>query len=77
MSIKSRFAGAIYHARKRMGLTQEQAAEGLAISTRWFQRIEHGKRLPSALLTLRIIAYFDIRGASLREEDENVSLQNG
>lgn len=77
MSIKFRFAGEIYHARKNMGLTQEAAAEALDISTRWFQRIELGHVLPSARLTLKIIAFFEIEGRKLKApDDENVSLQS-
>lgn len=67
MSIVSRFSKQIYYCRKEMGLTQEQAAEGLNISVRWFQDIENGKHLPSTELTLKIIAFFGIDGTKLRD----------
>ena len=51
-----------------MDLTQEQAAECLDISVRWFQDIENGKHLPSTELTLKIIAFFGIDGKKLRND---------
>ena len=70
MSIISNFSKQIYYSRKEMGLTQEQAAEALGISVRWYQDVENGKHLPSADLTLRIIAFFGIDGKSLRENKD-------
>ncbi len=43
MSIISRFSKQIYYSPKEMDLTQEQTAEALNISVRWFQDIENGK----------------------------------
>ena len=68
MSIESKFSKEMYYMRKEMQRTQEQAAEGLNISTRWYQEIENGKVLPSARLTLRIVAYFGIDGKMLRQD---------
>ncbi len=70
MSIISKFSKQIYYSRKEKDLTQEQAAEALGISTRWYQDIENGKHLPSAELTLKIIAFFGIDGKSLRENED-------
>lgn len=69
MSVKQRFASAVFHAREKMGITQEQAAEALKISARWYQQLEYGHVLPSAELTLKIIAFYGINGESLREYD--------
>ena len=69
MSILCRFSKAIYYARKELGITQAQAAEGLDISVRWYQMIENGRVFPSATLTLKIIAFFGIDGKSLRKEN--------
>lgn len=74
MSIKQRFASAIYHARKDMGITQERAAEALDISLRWFQMIEYGHRLPSTILTLKIFAFFEIDGKVLNSDPIYVSV---
>lgn len=68
MSILQRFSDEIRRSRKQLGLTQEQAAEAPSISVRWFQYIESGKRIPSTILTLNIIAVLGIQGKNLREE---------
>ena len=69
MSIKFRFASAVFHSREKMGITQEKAAEALNISVRWYQQIEYGRVLPSAELTLKIIAFYGINGEVLREHE--------
>ncbi len=70
MSVKSNFSRELRRARRRRGLTQERAADALSISTRWFQEIENGRVLPSAELTLRLIAFFEIDGAKLCADDD-------
>lgn len=74
MSVKQRFASAVFHAREKMGITQEKAAEALMISVRWYQEIEYGHVLPSAELTLKIVAFYGINGECLREH-ESVNVQ--
>lgn len=69
MSLASKFAGAVYHARTERGLTQAQAAEALDISTRWYQCIENDAVIPSGELTLKIIEFFNIPPAQLRENE--------
>lgn len=54
------FAEEVRRCRKRLGLTQEQAAEALAISVRWFQYIEEGYRMPSATLAVQMIAFLEM-----------------
>jgi len=76
MSIISRFSKQIYYSRKEMGLTQEQTAEALNISVRWFQDIENGKHLPSAELTLKIVAFLGIDGKKLRKEQALVNISS-
>lgn len=68
MTLKSRFASAVYHSRIEKGITQEKAAEDLNISTRWYQHIERGDNLPSAMLMLKIFAYFELKGSALNED---------
>ena len=77
MSIKHRFASAIYHARTDRALTQEKAAEALGISVRWYQLVEYGKRLPSTILALKFIAFFEINGRQLKENTTHVYISNG
>lgn len=76
MSIISRFSKQIYYSRKEMDLTQEQTAEALNISVRWFQDIENGKHLPSTELTLKIIAFLGIDGKKLRKEETLVNISS-
>lgn len=76
MSLKQRFASAVYHARLERKLTQAQAAEELDISLRWYQRIEYGHHWPSAKLALKIMAHFEIDGKILKAEPAYVSLQD-
>ena len=45
-ALKSVFSGAVYHKRMAMGLTQEEVAEAVSTSVRWYQRIEKGQVLP-------------------------------
>lgn len=77
MSIVSNFSKKVYYARKDLGLTQEQTAEALGISVRWYQDIENGKHIPSGDLTLKIMAFYGIDGKSLRDsEQENVFISS-
>ena len=76
MSIISNFSKEIYYARKEMGITQEQAAEELNISTRWYQDIENGKHLCSVELALKIIAFFGIDGKNLRDNNNVLISRN-
>lgn len=69
MSILHRFSTEVHRSRKHLGLTQEQAAEALSISVRWFQYIEAGERIPSPILLLNIIALLEIDGKNLQEEE--------
>lgn len=68
MTMKFRFSSEMFHARLRRKLTQEQAAELLDISVRWYQMLEKGEYLPSSQLLLRILAEFEIDGKRLKED---------
>ena len=69
MSVIANFSKQIYLSRKKMGITQETAAEALGISVRWYQDVENGKHLCSLELALKIIAFYGISGESLRETE--------
>lgn len=58
--LKSVFSGAVYHKRIAMGLTQEEVAEAISTSVRWYQRIEKGQVLPSFLVGLRLIVLLNL-----------------
>lgn len=59
-TLKFKFASAILNARTKRGYTQQQVAEATSISVRWYQRIEHGERLPNTMIFLRIAIFLDI-----------------
>lgn len=63
--IEENFTFEVTRCRNELGLTQEQAAEAINISTRWLQSIESG-RIPSAHTTLRIISVLEIDGKNLK-----------
>lgn len=60
MSVFYGFAEEVRRSRKQLGLTQEQVAEALSISVRWFQYIEEGQRIPGTALASQIIALLEM-----------------
>lgn len=76
MSLAAIFSKELIRSRKAMHLTQENAAEILEISSRWYQMIESGKVLPGSGLLLKIFIVFEIDGKLLHEitKKENVVL---
>lgn len=68
MSINYKFSSKLFHARTKHGLTQQKVAESVSISERWYQRLEKGENLPSALVMLRLILLLNIDIEDLREE---------
>lgn len=68
MTILCKFAKEVRRTRKQLGLTQEQVAETLSISSRWLQYIESGKRRPGTVLTLNLIALLGIDGSNLQDK---------
>ena len=69
MSLAGNFSREVYYSRILLKLTQEKVAELLGISVRWYQKIESGKVLPSTKLALKIIAFFEIDGSKLKDEN--------
>lgn len=55
MSLPDSFGRQCYLARKELGYTQEQVAEAVSVSTRWYQEIEKGAVLPGGEVTLRLL----------------------
>lgn len=66
--ISVRVSSKLFHARTKHGLTQQKVAESVSVSERWYQRLEKGENLPSALVMLRLILLLDIDIEDLREE---------
>lgn len=68
MSLKFAFGHAAYNARSNFGWTQEEVAEAIGISVRWYQKIEKGEYLPSATVMLRLIILLEINTAQFNEK---------
>ena len=70
MSIETKFPLAIYHARTGKELTQAEVAEEVDISTRWYQVIESGRRLPGVRTAIKLMAFLDISAKDLDGEEK-------
>ena len=62
------FASAICKARQEYGLTQEETAEIIGVSSRWYQKIEAGTGKPNLQHTLHLMALFDLDPKILAKE---------
>ena len=69
MSVRLRFASALFAARTEHRLTQEKTAELLGISTRWYQKIEKGISEPNLTLICNIQKQFKLNLADCTKED--------
>lgn len=74
MSVMERFPELLHQARLEKGMTQEQAAESVHISVRWYQYIEQGIRQPGCGTALELIALYEIDGKRLKEDPVSVSI---
>ena len=68
MSAEKQFPKVVYQTRNEKDLTQAEVAENVDISTRWYQVIESGRKLPSAKTALKIMAFLEISGKDLQEK---------
>ena len=68
MSMEQKFPKIIYHTRTKKHMTQAEVAEKVNVSTRWYQVIESGRKLPSAKTALKIMAFLEINGKDLKED---------
>ena len=60
MTIEQAFSNALKKARKKMGLTQQKAAELCKLSIREYGNLERGEGIPSAKTLLRIHQVFGV-----------------
>lgn len=65
--VRKTFSDEIYHSQMRMGLTQQQVAEAVSVSVRWYQHLEKGTYLPGAVVMLRLILFLGIDVEVFRE----------
>lgn len=68
MEMASRFANSAFNARKSLGYTQNEVAEAVSVSVRWYQKVESGERFPGSLTLVRLILFLHIDPEDLREE---------
>lgn len=80
--LRKAFSMHVCNARTRLGLSQSQVAERMAVTVRWVQRIESGVKLPSFYLAMQLIVFLQIdihsllkslsRGAAQQDKTESV-----
>lgn len=68
--LKKKLSRALRRERARSGYTQSEIAEAVSISVRWYQMVENGKRLPGALVLLRLLLFLHVDIEELRGEVE-------
>ena len=59
--------------RKERNLTQEQAAELLKISAKWYQRVESGQSKPGFDMICEMAKEFEISFAQFPDQEEKTS----
>lgn len=59
--------------RIELDLTQEEAAEVLNVTPRWYQKVESGKSKPGFDLLCDLANYFDIDFAQFPDKEEKTS----
>ena len=70
---QKKFTDRLRTERKSRNLTQEQVAEMLEISAKWFQRVESGKSKPGFDLICDLAAEFKIDFAKFSDKEEKSS----
>ena len=68
MSVKHKLSQAVFHARTKRGLKQQEVADAVSITPRWYQQIERGAAFPSSIVLLRLILFLEIDVEIFREE---------
>ena len=56
--------------RNELALTQDQAAERLKVSAKWYQKVESGKSKPGFDLLCDLANYFDIDFSQFPDKEE-------
>lgn len=67
-NLNYKFANMILDARLDKGLTQNEVAEAISVSTRWYQMLESGDKLPGSLTLLRLIFFLELDITELGKE---------
>ena len=67
MKMKMKFATALHRARTELGYTQDEVAEAVSVSVRWYQKIESGRKFPGAVTFVRLVLFLHIDVEELRD----------
>lgn len=59
--------------RRELDLTQDEAAEKLLVTSKWYQKVESGKSKPGFDLLCNLADYFDIDFSQFPEQEEKSS----
>ena len=62
------FAHEVFHARDHQGFTQQEIADQVFISLRWYQKIEAGEVLPGFFVGVHLMELFKIAPETLVAE---------
>ncbi len=68
MTLEEKFAQQAKYARKQRKYSQYEVAEAISVSVRWYQKIEAGKKLPNAVVMLRLILFLELDPEDFRDE---------
>ena len=68
MKMTSKFASELLKSRTNLGYTQNEVAEAVSVSVRWYQKVESGRKFPGAITLVRLVLFLHIDLEKLREE---------
>lgn len=68
MTLEELFAEQLRTARVQLGYTQEQVAEAVSVTARWYQVLEKEGTLPSKMVLLRLALFLSLDLEPLRGE---------
>lgn len=67
MKLQMKISQSLLNSRNRLGYTQNEVADAVSISVRWYQKIESGKRLPGTRVFIRLAVLLEIDLKDYRE----------
>ena len=67
MSINHTLAHELFLHRTALGYTQEEVSEMVDISTRWYQELENGRRIPNSCIFIRLLFVLELDIEVFRE----------
>lgn len=67
MKLQMKLSQSLLNSRNRLGYTQDEVANAVSISVRWYQKIESGKRLPGTMVFIRLAVLLEIDLKDYRE----------